>query len=98
MHPVHEGANAGEVGVCEEGLILDKVLDLVPVVCLEGLVFQLLQVTLIELLKPQVLVVGGLEEAFSRAPFKRVTQLEVAHALLLHPLNSQTLQRLLVLD
>ena len=98
VHPVHQGANAGEVGVCEEGLILDEVLDLVPVVSLEGLVLQLLQVTFIELLESHVLVVRWFEEAFSRTPFNRVTQLEVAHALLLHPLDPQTLQSLLVLD
>ncbi len=51
VQPVHQGGKTGEVGICEEGLILDKVLNLVPVVCLEGLVFQLLQVTFIELLK-----------------------------------------------
>ena len=59
---------------------------------------QLLQVTFIVLLESHVLVVRWFEEAFSRTPFNRVTQLEVAHALLLHPLDPQTLQSLLVLD
>ena len=82
-HAVDELAQVFKVRPFQEGFILDEVLDLVPVVRLERLVLQLLQVTFVELYVFLILEVLRFEEALGLTPFERVTQLEVAHALLL---------------
>jgi len=87
-----------EVGVGKARLVLDKVLHLVPVVCLERFVLQQFQITLVELNILQVLQVARLEQTFSRSPLNGVTQLEVAHALLLHAFDAYSFQCRLELE
>mmetsp|Transcript_15965 Transcript_15965/g.21673 ORF Transcript_15965/g.21673 Transcript_15965/m.21673 type:complete len:219 (+) Transcript_15965:982-1638(+) len=83
-----------EVRSLEEGLILNKVLDLLPIVRLERLVLQLLQVTLIKLPILHVLRVVWLEELLELAPLQRVAQLQEAHRLLLDAFNTDSFQSL----
>ena len=75
VHTIDEIAKFLEVRVGQEILILDEVFHLVPVVGLERLMLQLLQVPLVELGILHVLCVGWLEELFELAPLETVTQL-----------------------
>ena len=59
---------------------------------------KLLEVSLIEFDVALVLLVARLEKHLASAPFKRMTQLQVAHGLLLHTFDTESLQGLLVLD
>ena len=71
-HSVDQGSEPIEVAATEELFILDKVLSLLPIVRLERLVLQELQVTLVELHVLRVLQKGRSEEALNVAPFERV--------------------------
>ena len=62
MEAIEKRTEPLEVRSPQEGLILDEIFYLVPVVSLERLVLQLLQVTLVELCILHVFCVGWLEE------------------------------------
>lgn len=95
---VHEEAKAFKVGLFEELLILNEVFNLVPVVSLERLVLQLIQVSLIVLSILLIPSVGWLEKSFELAPFETVAQLEEAHGFLLHTLDAHVLQSISELE
>ena len=75
MEAIKKRTKPLEVRPSQESLILNEVFHLVPVVGLERLMLQLLQVPLVELGILHVLCVGWLEELFELAPLETVTQL-----------------------